>query len=152
MPDIRFDGGAQVQLPPAEQKQETPKQDVPKRPEFPEAPVFSASASSSEAKPVRGKYTKLLSVISYLTWFCWIAAFLFRDKDDKMVRHHLNQALVVNVLESIGTILSRRGGLPGMAGGIISLAVFVFVIMGIYRAAKLSDEPLPLIGDIKLLD
>ena len=98
------------------------------------------------------KYTKLFSVISYLTWFCWIAAFFLHDKDDKMARHHLNQSLAVNVLSSLGTILARRGGLIGLAGGIIDFAALVFLIMGIYRAVKMSDEPLPLIGDLKLLD
>ena len=145
MSDYNYGAGAQAQqLAPAEVTQETEQpyeREVPNEAET--APKTTVSMK---------KYTKLLSVISYLTWFCWIAAFFFHDKDDKMARHHLNQALVINVLESVGTILARRGGLLGFAGGIIDIAVVVFVIMGIYRAAKLSDEPLPLIGDIKILD
>ena len=38
-----------------------------------------------------------------------------------------------------------------MIGEIIDIAVLVFFIMGIVRAAKLSDEPLPIIGDIHLI-
>ena len=154
MPDQKFDSGAQAQFPPAEQAYEAPKHEAftepPPAPDF--SSEFSFSASSAEAKPARNRHTKLFSVISYLTWFCWIAAFLLHDKDDKMARHHINQALVVNVLESIGTILSRMGGIIGVVGTIVDFAVLVFIIMGIYRAAKLSDEPLPFIGDIKLLD
>ena len=151
MSDFNYEAGAQAQqLAPVEYAPETEnphEREIPHEREVPKEAEASPKASGSMKK-----YTKLLSVISYLTWFCWIAAFFFHDKDDKMARHHLNQALVVNVLESVGTILARRGGLLGFAGGIIDIAVVVFVIMGIYRAAKLSDEPLPLIGDIKILD
>ena len=38
-----------------------------------------------------------------------------------------------------------------LIGEIIDIAVLVFFIMGIVRAAKLSDEPLPIIGDIHLI-
>ena len=151
MSDFNYGAGAQTQqLAPVEYAPETEnhhERGIPHKREVPNEAEVSPKPPTSMKK-----YTKLLSVISYLTWFCWIAAFFFHDKDDKMARHHLNQALVVNVLESIGTILARRGGLLGFAGGIIDFAVVVFVIMGIYRAAKLSDEPLPLIGDIKILD
>ena len=39
------------------------------------------------------KNTKLCSVISYITWVGFIIAFLIRDQEDEMVKHHLNQAL-----------------------------------------------------------
>ncbi|MBR1457595.1 MAG: hypothetical protein IJ594_10625 [Oscillospiraceae bacterium] len=97
------------------------------------------------------KNTKLFSVISYITWIGWIAAFVLSEKDDKLVRHHLNQALVINIIETVGTFLTRMGGLFAVIGEIVDLAVLVFFIMGIVRAAKLSDEPLPLIGDIHLI-
>ena len=35
-----------------------------------------------------------------------------------------------------------------MIGEIVDIAVFVFFIMGLVRASKLSDEPLPIIGNI----
>ena len=98
------------------------------------------------------KNTKLYSVISYITWIGFLAAFFLSEKDDRMVRHHLNQALVINILETIGTIISRLGGVFGLLGSLIDLAILVFFIMGIVRAAKLSDEPLPLIGGFHLID
>ena len=98
------------------------------------------------------KNTKLYSVISYITWIGFLAAFFLSEKDDKMVRHHLNQALVINILETIGTFISRLGGVFGLLGSLIDLAILVFFIMGIVRAAKLSDEPLPLIGGFHLID
>ena len=97
------------------------------------------------------KNTKLFSVISYITWIGWIVAFVLSEKDDKLVRHHLNQALVINIIETVGTFLTRMGGLFAVIGEIVDIAVLVFLIMGIVRAAKLSDKPLPLIGDIHLI-
>ena len=98
------------------------------------------------------KNTQLFSIISYITWIGFFAAFFLSEKDDKMVRHHLNQALVINLIETVGTILSRLGGIFGFLGTIIDIAVLIFFIMGISRAAKLSDQPLPYIGDIHLID
>lgn len=97
------------------------------------------------------KNSKLYSVISYITWIGWLVAYFLGEKDDRLVRHHLNQALVINIIETVGTLLTRLGGIFAIVGEIIDIAVLVFFIMGIVRAAKLSDEPLPLIGDIHLI-
>lgn len=149
MSDYNDGAGAQAQqLAPAEYTSGTEKSHESENPHAREVVSDTEGTSKASMK----KYTKLFSVISYLTWFCWIAAFFLHDKDDKMARHHLNQSLAVNVLSSLGTILARRGGLIGLAGGIIDFAALVFLIMGIYRAVKMSDEPLPFIGDLKLLD
>lgn len=97
------------------------------------------------------KNTKLFSVISYITWIGWLVALFLSEKDDKLVRHHLNQALVINIIETVGGILIRMGGIFAVIGEIVDIAVLVLFIMGISRAAKLSDEPLPVIGDIHLI-
>lgn len=96
--------------------------------------------------------TKLFSAVSYLAWIGWLISFIFSEKDDRMVRHHLNQALVINIASTLGGILVRIGGIYGIAGDVISIAVVVFFIMGIVRALKLSAEPLPIIGDIHIID
>ena len=69
-----------------------------------------------------------------------------------MVEHHLNQALVLNIIESISSfLLHRHGFFTGFAGSVIDMVCLVLFLMGIFRALKLSDEPLPLIGDIHIL-
>ena len=95
--------------------------------------------------------TKLLSVISDMTWIGWFASYFLSSKDDRVVRQHLNQALVLNLINSVGTFFGRIGGLFGPIGAIIGLVSLVLTIMGIVRAARASDEPLPLIGDIRIL-
>ena len=95
---------------------------------------------------------KGLAVLSYITWIGWLISMFARQKEDTLVAHHLNQALVIWVISTVAGLLSR---IPitavKTACGIVGLACFVFCIWGIIRAAKGSEEPLPLIGGIKLI-
>lgn len=94
--------------------------------------------------------TRLFSVISYITWIGWIIAFIARDKNDQMVRHHLNQALALNIVGVLVSVGTNIGGTVAKIAMIISFLALVLTIMGIYRAAKLSDEPLPIVGNFSI--
>ena len=98
------------------------------------------------------KHSKLYAIISYITWIGWLVAFFAREKDDTLVRRHLNQALIINIAETAGRIIGRLGGIFSVIAEIIDIAVLVFFIMGIVRACKQSEEPLPVIGEITLID
>lgn len=91
------------------------------------------------------------AIISYITWVGFIVALVIGDRTDRFTSHHLNQALVINVLEMIGGFLAIFPLIGGLVSRLISIAVFVFWCMGIYRAATWSTEPLPFIGDIHLI-
>ena len=67
------------------------------------------------------------------------------------MRKHLNQALVLNIIEVLASYIARRGGMLGTIGGVLDFACLVLAIMGIVRAAKLSEEPLPIIGGVELI-
>lgn len=95
-------------------------------------------------------HSRLYSVISYITWIGWIISFILHDRRDQLVRQHLNQALIINICSSIGTLMTRFDGLVGWAGGIVNLAVLILFIWGLVRAFKMSAEPLPLIGELRL--
>ena len=95
--------------------------------------------------------TKSHSILSYITWIGWIVVLCIRDKEDEVVKHHLNQALVLNIAATIINILSRIGGPIGVICGILSLCTAVFWVIGVIRAAKLSTEPLPVLGSIQLI-
>ena len=97
------------------------------------------------------KNSKLCAIISYFFWIGWVIALCLRDKDDTLVRRHLNQALILNIAEVIIGCISRRGWLLGLVGGVLGLICLVLCIMGIIRAAKLSEEPLPFIGEFELI-
>lgn len=68
------------------------------------------------------------------------------------MRRHLNQALILNVISTLATAVSRLGGIFATLGSIVDLAVFILAVMGIIRAFRMSDEPLPVIGDYTLID
>ena len=96
-------------------------------------------------------YSRRYSVLSYITWIGWVIALLKRDKDDSLVRRHLNQGLVLNIAGIVSSFLTGQSGLIGKIGDLLGIVILVLWIMGIYRAAKMREDPLPLIGDINLI-
>ena len=53
------------------------------------------------------RHSKLYAVISYITWIGFIIAMVARDPADPLVRRHLNQALLINLIETVSRILAR---------------------------------------------
>ena len=94
---------------------------------------------------------KTAAIVSYITWIGFLIAMCIGDRSDRYVSHHLNQALVLNLLSIVGGVLEVIPVIGSIAAGIVSLGVLVFWVMGIYRAATGSTEPLPLVGDIHLI-
>ena len=95
--------------------------------------------------------SKVLSVVSYLTWIGWIVALVLRDGGDQLVRRHLNQELVLNIITTVGSIITRFGMVGSVIGWVINVVTLVLAVLGIIRAVKGSSEPLPLIGSINIL-
>lgn len=108
--------------------------------------------SSIEEDTVMYKNSRLFAVLSYFTWVGFVVSFLLRDRNDTLVRRHLNQALIINLIGTVGTILSRVGGILATAGGIIGFASFVLFLMGVVRALRMSEKPLPYIGEYTLFN
>ena len=54
--------------------------------------------------------TKSHSILCYITWIGWIVVLCIRNKEDEVVKHHLNQALVLNLAVTIVNIIARIGG------------------------------------------
>ena len=98
------------------------------------------------------KNSKLFAVLSYITWIGFVVSFLMRDRNDTLVRRHLNQALIINLIGTVGTILTRAGGILATGGSILGIACFVLSIMGIVRAFNMSEKPLPYIGEYTLFN
>ena len=96
------------------------------------------------------KHIKLYSVISYITWIGWIIAFVFGDRNDRVLKQHINQALALNIIGILVSAGNRIGGVIEYVSGLIALGCLILTIMGIWRAVHLSDEPLPVIGNFRL--
>lgn len=94
---------------------------------------------------------KTAAIASYITWIGFIIAICIGDRSDRYVSHHLNQALVLNILSVVGGVLKVIPLVGNIAAGLVSVVVLIFWVIGIYRAAIGSTEPLPFIGDIHLI-
>lgn len=100
-------------------------------------------------------HTRLYSVISYFTWIGWLISYFLRDKNDNVTRQHVNQALILNICNTVISILSNlfnSNGVMTIVIGVVSLALLVIEIIGIVRAFQMSDKPIPVIGEVRLIN
>ena len=98
-----------------------------------------------------GKNARTVAVVSYITWIGWIIAFFIRDKSDPFQTHHLNQALVINLVKIAGGLCAALPGVGHSISAIVGVAAFVLIVMGIYRAANFRTDPLPFVGELHLM-
>lgn len=96
---------------------------------------------------------KATGIVAYITIIGWIIAYCAGDKEG--AKFHLNQALVVVIAGVISGFVSIILGFIPFVGailsGLLTLAVWVYAILGIIYAAQGQDKELPLIGSIKIL-
>lgn len=89
---------------------------------------------------------KVTSIVAYIGAIGWVIAFLAGDKE--AAKFHLNQALVLVIINSIAGLVTW---IP-IIGWVIAVAITVFSIMGIVFAAQDQDKELPLIGQFKIMN
>ena len=100
---------------------------------------------------MRNNTSRLLAIVSYITWIGWFVAFFLHDRSDEYAVVHLNQSIVLNILEVIAGAVTILPLLGDQISNIVRLAVFVLWCMGIYRAATWRTDPLPIVGEINLV-
>lgn len=79
---------------------------------------------------------KVTSILCYFGLIFWLVAYFAGDKDAELSKRHLNQGLVC----CIGYFIP-----------IVNFVALVFAVMGIIKAVKEDDTPLPVIGGINIL-
>ena len=92
---------------------------------------------------------KATDIVAYIGWIGWLIAFFAGDR--QAAKLHLNQALVLNLLSIILSILSSFGGIITTVASIVSVIFFVLWIIGLVNACKGQDRPLPIVGGISIL-
>jgi uncharacterized membrane protein len=97
------------------------------------------------------KNSRLLAVLSYFSWVGFVISFILREKDDTLVAKHLNQALLLNIVSTFASLLMRWGSIFASVGSIINLGCFILFIIGVCRAFKMSEEPLPILGEFNII-
>lgn len=82
---------------------------------------------------------KTTAIVSYIGWIGWLIALLAGQKDDPLAKHHLNQTLILNLICLIPL-------------GVTQIFAFVLWIMGLINAFNGEAKPLPLIGNLHIID
>lgn len=93
---------------------------------------------------------KTLSIISYITPFGWIIAYLLgKDNADSLLKYHLRQSLGLMIISILFNIVMRiLVSISPALGflGIVGLLIIIFWILGIINAANNAEKPVPVFG------
>lgn len=104
--------------------------------------------------------TILFSILSYIG-ILWLIPLLV-EKNDKVVRFHVNQGIVLFIFDIIGSIavgilsaifvfIPVISFLRVVIASLFGILCFVLMIIGIVNAANKSEKPLPIIGKFQVL-
>lgn len=93
----------------------------------------------------------ILAAVAYFTWIGFLAAYMMGDKNDPFMRHHLNQALVIDLIGLIAGVFAVIPLLGAVIAGVVNIAGFVLDLMGAVSAYQGSRASLPFIGDIHII-
>ncbi len=109
--------------------------------------------TTGEFDPADIQNNKIMAVLAYIGILFLVP--LLAAKDSKFARFHVNQGLVLFLADIIVGIASGILVWIPIIGWLISLvlsiALFVFMIIGIVNAAQGQAKELPLIGSIKIV-
>ena len=99
---------------------------------------------------------KVMGILAYLSWLVLIP--LFAAKESKYARFHVNQGIVLAIVEIISwVVFGLLGSIPGIGwlfsiiGWLVSLACLGLAVFGIINVANGKAKELPLIGGIRIL-
>jgi len=103
-----------------------------------------AGGQSAEAKKVapKGKNTGM-AMVAYVVFFIPL---LTEDKNDPFVKFHVKQGLTLFVAWIAAGFVSMVPFIGWTLAPFLSLAMLALMGLGIYRAYKGEQKPLPLIG------
>lgn len=115
------------------------------------APALKGYTKLQKGKENTIMNKNILAAVGYFTWIGFLAAFILGDKNDPFMRHHLNQALVIDLAGLIAGVLAVIPLLGAMIAAVVNIAGLVLDIMGAVGAYRGSTEPLPYIGGIHII-
>jgi|AntRauTorcE11897_2_1112592.scaffolds.fasta_scaffold00608_1 uncharacterized membrane protein len=106
--------------------------------------------SVERKKPAEGDVNdQAMGIISYLGILVIIPIIIAKDSEFAM--YHANQGLILLIVEIILFGISIIPLLGWFISGLGSIAVTIFIILGIINAAGGKKKPLPLIGGYQIL-
>lgn len=119
----------------------------------------------NEENKVNEKNVKLYSILSYIG-ILWIVGILVKEKDNKTVKFHVGQGMLLTIMSVAISIINRLvianvftttkyifgvpyttiSGFGLLIEFVLYALVFVLMIIGIINASKEKEEELPVIG------
>lgn len=119
----------------------------------------------NDENKVEQKNVKLYSILAYIG-ILWIVGVLVKEKDNKTVKFHVGQGMLLTIMSIAISIINRLvivniftttkyilgvpytavSGLGVLIESALYLAVFVLMVIGIINAANGKEEELPVIG------
>ncbi|TSB45498.1 hypothetical protein [Alkalicoccobacillus porphyridii] len=94
---------------------------------------------------------KLLAIVAYIPILFLIP--LFVAKDSAFARYHANQGILVTIIWAAGLVVASI--LPGFLSGLFStvwmLALIACFIIGLLNVLRGETNPLPFIGETKII-
>ena len=118
--------------------------------------LLNTTDTTDQFDPSDIERNKVMGILAYLSWLVLIP--LFAAKDSKFARYHVNQGLVLAIVESVvGDVLGFFGRLPligrifGLVNGLFGLVCIIMSIIGIINAVTGKAKELPIIGQFKLI-
>ena len=106
------------------------------------------SAPEQAADPADADSNKLMAILAYIGILVLIP--LFAAKESKFARFHVNQGLILLIIEVVIFFIGRIPGLSGLIW-LLNLCVVVLSIIGIVNATKGQLKELPLIGKFRII-
>lgn len=119
----------------------------------------------NDENKVEQKNVKLYSILAYIG-ILWIVGVLVKEKDNKTVKFHVGQGMLLTIMSIAISIINRLvianiftttnyilgvpyttvSGFGVLIESALYLVVFVLMIIGIVNAANGKEEELPVIG------
>lgn len=111
------------------------------------------TTSEYDAKDI--EQNKIFAILAYISWLVLVPIFV--AKDSKFAKFHVNQGLVLAIVEIICWVafgILRRlpliGWIFGIADGLVSLVCFLIAVVGVINAANGRAKELPIVGKAKV--
>lgn len=111
--------------------------------------------TTAEYDPQDIEQNKIFAILAYISWLVLVPIFV--AKDSKFAKFHVNQGLVLAIVEIICWVafgILRRlpliGWIFGIAESLVSLACFLIAVVGVINAANGKAKELPIVGKAKI--
>lgn len=91
----------------------------------------------------RDSKNKVMAMVAYIVFFI---PMITQDRDDPFVKFHIKQGITLFVAWIAAGFISLVPIIGWIIAPFLSLLIFALIVIGIYRANKGEQKPLPLIG------